>query len=116
MALSSHFDFSSLAALKGLCGEDSTVSVSVNTHGIEVMVHGPLGRTLWEAAGAVPSGWYALEPTQIGQTEARPQRHYRWEADGVRYVAIEAACEIGLSVEDCIAQNEAAKAAKSEAA
>ena len=52
----------------------------------------------------------------IGQTEVDPQRHYEWTLDGVKYTTFERASDIGKSLEDCIAQNKAAEAAKMEEA
>ena len=110
------FDFTRLSELQVLATETKSIlSINVSRFRISVDVHGPLGLTLREQAAATPGEWYGLTPVFVGQP-ARPQRAYKWEAKGISYTAYETAKDLGLTREDCIAQNKAAEAAKSEAA
>ena len=45
-----------------------------------------------------PHGWYAFTPGWDGRI--RPQRHYRWETEGVAYVATETTDDLGIHGEE----------------
>jgi hypothetical protein len=104
--------------VKTIAGEKPEgVSVHLNVHTsahLEIQLMGPNVGAYATAAGVVPGTWYAFEAKECYGNVVTPQRNYRWEVDGMAVSAVETIHDAGITMEEALAQNEAA--AVSEAA
>jgi hypothetical protein len=91
-------------SIRALIPEGAALSLTVHPTHASIILHDATAYCI--AQGATIGAWYSFE----GETP-RPQRNYEWWVDGVLFSGVESIVDAGITVEEALAQNEAAKAA-----